>query len=93
MRENVNNERGWKVHMRLKHRESPHEIISQLDGRVSIILSEGCLWCFYSKWVWKFSYTRKQYGGKSSVSSMYVDEFENMSDSESATLDLENNSS
>ena len=43
MRENVNNERGWKVHMRLKHRESPHEIIPQLDGRVSVILSEG--WC------------------------------------------------
>ena len=28
--------------MRLKHRESPHEIIPQLDGRVSVILSEGC---------------------------------------------------
>ena len=37
-----NNERGLKVHMRFKHRESPHEIIPQLDGGVSLILSEGC---------------------------------------------------
>ena len=37
-----NNERGLKVHMRFKHRESPHEIIPQLDGEVSLILSEGC---------------------------------------------------
>ena len=27
--------------MRLKHRESPHEIIPQFDGQVSVILSEG----------------------------------------------------
>ena len=42
MREHVSNKRGLKVHMRFKHRESPHEIIPQLEGRVSVILSEGC---------------------------------------------------
>ena len=36
----------------------------------------------------KVSYTRKQCGEKSSVSFKYVDELENMNDSESATLDL-----
>ena len=41
MRENVNNERGLKVHMRIKHRESSHEIIPQFDGEVGLILSEG----------------------------------------------------
>ena len=43
MWENVQQRKRFlKVNMRFKHRESPHEIISQFDGEVSLILSEGC---------------------------------------------------
>ena len=73
--------------MRLKHRESPHEIIPQLDGQVSVILSEGFCVASTQNEFESFLYQKTMWR-KISVSFMYVDEFENMSDSESATLDL-----
>ena len=89
-----NNKRGLKVNMRFKHRESPHEIISQFDGEVSLILSEGCCDFLLKQMRLKVFLYQKTMWTKNLVSvPYYVDEFENMSDSESATLDFENNSS
>ena len=84
-----NNERGLKVHMRFKHRESPHEIIPQLDGEVSLILSEGCCDVFtQTDEIESFPLPENNVDENLVSVPYYVDEFENMSDSESATLDL-----
>ena len=73
--------------MRLKHRERPYEIIPQFDGQVSVILSEGFCVASTQNEFESFLYQKTMWR-KISVSSMYVDEFEIMSYSESATLDL-----
>ena len=89
-----NNERGLKVNMRFKHRESPHEIISQFDGEVSLILSEGCCDAFtQTDEIESFPLPENNVDENLVSVPYYVDEFEDMSDSESATLDFENNSS